>query len=100
MNRRGFLQSLLGVAAGAALPAKAVAFLAENASLADAAFREKAIIDLLEARIAAATEMMCKQLEESLFSEGTFYLANDKPLEGGQIKEASFTFVDVPRETF
>lgn len=71
MNRRGFLRSLLGIAAGAALPAPALKFIADNAVLEDAAFREKAIIDLINLRIAAMNKAMIEIIETDIFNSGT-----------------------------
>lgn len=71
MDRRGFLKSLLGVAAGAALPKVALEFVASNASLTDAAFRDRAIIDLIALRIQAANEAFGRIMAADIFNNGT-----------------------------
>lgn len=72
MDRRGFLKGLLGVAAAAALPAKAVQFLAINAEITDAAFKAKAnieLIGLIESRIRHSDAMFIKMMDESIYSD-------------------------------
>ena len=76
MNRRGFLRSVIGLAATAALPKPALAFLAKTKGLPDAEFRQaalhdEAIINLIEARMKAASLALMKVIEEDLYNNGT-----------------------------
>lgn len=56
MDRRGFLQAFLGVAAGAALPQKALSFLAETAHLNDANFIGGVDLNFTSADLAISIE--------------------------------------------
>lgn len=71
MDRRGFLKSLLGVVASAALPAQALTFLEENAALPDVEFVDKAnadLIDLISMRFKDAQEAMVNMISADLFN--------------------------------
>lgn len=76
MNRRGFLQSMLGLAASAALPAQVQDFLERTATVSDenfvlAAHNDSAIIDLLEARMREAAAVLAKAIDEDLYHQVT-----------------------------
>jgi hypothetical protein len=77
MNRRGFLQSLLGLGASAALPAPALEFLAKHEHVSDAKFllaahNSDALINLMEARMRDATLAMCKMIDAMIYNDTTF----------------------------
>ena len=73
MDRRLFLKGLLGLGASVALPKPALAFIERSAEISDAAFQsaalaDDAIINLLEARMRAATAAMIEAIESDIFN--------------------------------
>lgn len=76
MNRRGFIGSLLGLAASATLPVKAIEFIERTATLPDAEFvaaasTDSSIIDLINARMEEAMKAMMQRIEHDIFHNGT-----------------------------
>ena len=70
MNRRGFLRSILGIAAAAALPQAALNALSRTAAIPDSEFErailcDEEIINLMEQRMRLASLTFIKIMEES-----------------------------------
>ena len=75
MNRRGFLQSLLGLSATAVLPAPALELLARTEKLPDQVFlkfasEDQAIINLIEKSMTAAAAM-CAAIDNDFYGTMT-----------------------------
>lgn len=73
MDRRGFLASLLGLAAAAALPAQAEAVLQKLAHVPDEQFavlapEDTEIIDLIRAYIRAASMALAKKIDQDIYN--------------------------------
>jgi len=76
MDRRGFIGSLLGLAATAALPKPALAFLERTEAVTDAEFvvaakTDSALIDLIEMRIREAYIALAVAIDKDLYENGT-----------------------------